>query len=140
MQEELKKKLIAFGNTTNPFDIHNHMRVVQVDDGLAVVEVSLGRDSLNSWNTPHGGLLFAAADVACGVATVSVRQEQCVTVSASVDFIAPARSEGTLTATARVAHVGNRMCFCTAQVQDEAGCLIARVHTTMYFTGVKLVE
>ena len=138
MTQELQALLIRFGNSTNPFDEHNHMRVVRVDDGEAVVEVTLCRDSLNSWSTPHGGLLFAAADVACGIATVSVRQEQCVTVSASVDFIAAAGSDGTLTAAARVDHAGNKICFCSAEVTDEAGRLIARLRTTMYLTGQPL--
>jgi uncharacterized protein (TIGR00369 family) len=138
MTPELREKLIAFGVSSNPFNSHNHFRITDVDDGTSVVEAELCRDSLNSWNTPHGGLLFAMADVACGTATVSLRQEQCVTASASIDYIAAAGGEGRLRAEGRVLHCGGRLCYCAAEVRDERGTLLARLNTTMYFTGRKL--
>ena len=39
MSPELREKLIRLGNTGNPFDVHNGIRVADVGDGTAVVEV-----------------------------------------------------------------------------------------------------
>lgn len=138
MTRELREKLIGLGNTGNPFDSHNGLRVVDVDDGTATVEVALRPENLNSWGGPHGGLLFTMADVACGLATISLRQESCVTVNAGMDFIASTGGEGVIRAEGRVLHCGGKMCFCVAEVRDERNTLLSRLNITMYFTGRKL--
>ena len=138
MTEELKEKMIRFGNSANPFDKHNGIRITDVKDGYAVVETELQHESLNSWGGPHGGLLFTMADVACGVATISLRQEQCVTVNAGMDFIAATGGQGRLRTVGKVDHCGRKLCFSTAEVRDEQDTLLARFHVTMYFTGREL--
>ena len=138
MTEELKEEMIRFGNSANPFDKHNGVRITDVQDGYAVVETDLRRENLNSWGGPHGGLLFTMADVACGVATISLRQEQCVTVNAGMDFLATTGGQGRLRAVVRVERCGGKLCFSTAEIRDEKDTLLARIHITMYFTGRKL--
>ena len=138
MTPELKEKLIRMGNTCNPFDNHNGLRVADVDDGSAVVEVELTQDSLNSWGTAHGGLLFTLADVACGMAAISLRREAMVTVNASVDFIAPTAGRGVVRARGRVVRCGGKLCFCAAEIRDEGDALLCRMNVTMYFTGQPL--
>ena len=78
------------------------------------------------------------ADVACGVAAVSVRMEQCMTASASIDYIAAAGSTGRLRAEARVLRAGSRLAFCGAEVRDQRGTLLVRLNTTMCYMGRKL--
>ncbi|MBQ6117418.1 MAG: PaaI family thioesterase [Oscillospiraceae bacterium] len=138
MTEELRETMLRFGRSANPFDEHNGVRLTDVGDGFAVVETDLCRENLNSWNSPHGGLLFTMADVACGVAAISLRQEQCVTVNASMDFLAAAGSTGRLRAVGRVERCGRKLCFTTAEIRDEQETLLARIQVTMYFTGRKL--
>ncbi len=138
MTPELKEQLIKMGNTCNPFDNHNGLRVTDVGDGTAVVEVTLQTESLNSWGTPHGGLLFTLADVACGMAAISLRREAMVSVSASADFIAAAGGEGVIRAEGRVLRCGNKLCFCAAEIRDEGNTLLCRINVTMYFTGQPL--
>ena len=138
MTPELREKLIGLGNTGNPFDTHNGLRVADVGEGTATVEVALQHENLNSWGGPHGGLLFTMADVACGLATISLRQEVCVTVNATMDFIAAAGGEGVIRAEGKVLHCGRKMCFCSAEVFDEKDTLLSRLNVTMYFPGRKL--
>ena len=138
MTPELREKLIQLGNTGNPFDSHNGIRVADVGDGTATVEVVLQPENLNSWGSPHGGLLFTMADVACGLAASSLRQEVMVTVNAGMDFIAAAAGQGVIRAEGRVLHCGGKMCFCAAEVYDEQNTLLCRVNATMYFVGKKL--
>ena len=138
MTEEIRNQILHFSNSYDQFNIYNGLRVVDVDDGFCALEVELRPESLNTWGTPHGGLLFAMADVACGVSAVSVRLEQCVTASASIDYIAAAGSTGRLKAVARVLRSGRKLCFCCAEVRDDKGTLLNRLNTTMYYTGMKL--
>ena len=59
--------------------MHNHVKIVAVDDGWAQVEVEIHPETLNRWGTPHGGILFTLSDVACGMAILTTRMEACVT-------------------------------------------------------------
>ena len=138
MTEELKRQLLAFGNDAEPFIAHNHIRVTDLSDGTATVELTLEKDSLNRWNTPHGGTLFTMADVAGGMAVLTLRQESCVTVNATIDFIAAASADQTLCAVGKVDQMGGKVCFCTTEIFDGADRLIARLHSVMYFTGKAL--
>ena len=138
MSPELREKLIRLGNTGNPFDTHNGIRVADVDDGTAVVEVDLRQENLNSWGSPHGGLLFTMADVACGLAAISLRQEVMVTVNTAMDFIAASAGHGVIRAEGRVVHCGGKVCFCAAEIYDEKDTLLSRVNVTMYFLGTRL--
>lgn len=138
MTEKLKRQLLAFGNEAEPFIDHNHIVVGDLADGEATVTLSLEKDSLNRWNTPHGGVLFTMADVANGMAALTVRQESCVTVNATIDFIEAADAAQTLTAVGRVRQMGGKVCFCTTEIFDGAEKLIARLDSVMYFTGKAL--
>lgn len=138
MTQEWKEKLIKLGNTGNPFDRHNGLRVADVGDGMAVVEVELRQENLNSWGGPHGGLLFTMADVACGLAAISLRQEACVTVNAGIDFLADTDGQGVIRARSRVLRCGGKLCFSVAEIYDEGDTLLSRVNITMYFTGRRL--
>lgn len=64
MTPELREKLLAFGNGAEPFLQHNHFCVEDVDDGTSLVTLELQRENLNRWGAPHGGTLFAMADIA----------------------------------------------------------------------------
>ena len=79
MTNELKEKLLAYGTKAEPFTVHNHIRVTDLQDGEARVELTLQPESLNRWGTAHGGILFALADIAAGTAILTLRQEVCLT-------------------------------------------------------------
>lgn len=135
MTEELKKSILRYALEAEPFDTHNHITFTAVDDGYAQVTLEICPESLNRWGAPHGGAVFTICDVACGVASVSLRQETCVTLNTSIRYMAAAGSQGRLIATGRVQKQTGKMSFCTAQVHDEAGRLIAAADSVMYFTG-----
>ena len=41
MDAAFKAKLMALAENAEPFDIHNHIRIVDVDDGVSVVELDI---------------------------------------------------------------------------------------------------
>ena len=138
MTQEQRELIKEFVNNSDSFNLWNGMKLTDLEEGAAAIEVEMTPNSLNSWNTPHGGLLFAMADVACGVAAVSVRMEQCMTASASIDYLAAAGSSGRLTARGHVLRAGSRLAFCAGEVRDEKGTLLIRLNTTMCYMGRKL--
>ena len=138
MDELLKEKIKHFINDAEPFIQHNHIRVMDADDGMAVVEAQVQDESMNRWASPHGGLLFTLGDMAAGTATLTLRQEQCVTLNASIHYIAAVGHAKRLVATGRVRQGGGRVNFCDVDIRDESGALAAQLSTVMYFTGEKL--
>lgn len=137
MTEERRQKLLhsAEGPGAEPFSQYNHMKVTAVDDGTATVELELHPDSLNCWGTPHGGVLFTMADVAAGMALLTLRQEVTFTVSSSIEYLSAAPGTGKLTAVGAVEKMGGHMGFSRTDIRDEGGKLIAALRTVMYLTG-----
>ena len=135
MTKELYNKLMAFGNDCEPFLTHNYMRTTDLDDGTATVTLPMHTESLNRWGTAHGGILFALADIAAGTAVLTLRQEVCLTVNASIDFLDAAGLGSTLIAVGHVDRMGKSLCFCHTDITDETGRLLATLRTVMDLTG-----
>ena len=135
MDAAFKEKLMALAKDAEPFDVHNHFRIVDVDDGVGVVELDIHPESLNIWGTPHGGLLYTLSDVACGCAVLTLRPESHVTANGSMDYLNAAPTSGKVIATGRVRKMGGRLCYCDSELRDEAGNLIATGRAVMCFTG-----
>ena len=133
MTEERRQKLLqsSQGPGAEPFSQYNHMKVTAVDDGTATVELVLQPDSLNCWGTPHGGALFTMADVAAGMALLTLRQE----VTSSIEYLSAAPGTGKLTAVGTVEKMGGHMGFSRTDIRDESGKLVAALRTVMYLTG-----
>ena len=138
MTREYKEWLLGRLKTHGDFNAHTGLRVVDVDDGVAVVKLEQKPVVLNRWGVPHGGALFTMGDVAAGVAALTVRPERMLTLNASVDFMDAAAPGGALTAVGRVERIGGRVCFCRVEITDCAGKKIAAMRATVYFTGEKL--
>ena len=135
MTEQLKEKLLDFGNNREPFLTHNHMYTADMADGTATVVLPMCRESLNRWGGAHGGILFALCDVAMGMAIMTLRQEMVVTVNADIDYLSAAAAGSILTAVGRVDRLGGKLAFCSAEVTDETGRVIVQAHCVMSFTG-----
>lgn len=135
MDAVFKEKLMAMAKDIEPFDVHNHISVVDVDDGVGVVALDIHSESLNVWGTPHGGLLYTMSDVACGLAVLTVRPESHMTVTGSMDYLRPAPTKGRVIATGRVTKMGGKLAYCDSELRDEEGTLIATGRAVMCFTG-----
>ena len=98
MNEQIKQLILAAAQDIEPFDKHNHIYLIGVEEGMAQVGLDIHPESLNRWGMPHGGLLFTLCDVASGIAVLTVRPESCVTLNGAIDFIAAGPSQGKLIA------------------------------------------
>ncbi len=138
MTEEYRAQLLRSVNENEAFLQHNGIYFTELSDGWAVAKLQRQPFIENRWGLPHGGALFTMADVAAGVAALTLRNESLVTLNASIDYMDGAAPEGDITAVAKVERMGGKTCFCTVEMYDCCEKRIAVLHTVMYFTGNKL--
>jgi phenylacetic acid degradation protein PaaD len=75
------------------------MRLLEVGDGTATVQMTIDRSMINGHAIAHGGYLFMLADTAFACACNS-RGPVTVAVGADITFVAPVREGDVLVATA----------------------------------------
>lgn len=95
-------------------------------DGVAVVELELRADLLNNHGGGHGGVVMSLLDSAMANAALSKvdYSREVVTIDMQIAFMRPAM--GRLKATGRAVGGGRTMCFCEAEITDEAGHVTAK--------------
>ena len=116
-----------------PFNHANGIYAAEVREGYAKIEADLTGDSLNIWGVPHGGLLFAMADVASGLAAQSTHDGKTVTVSANINFIRSSR-ERHLIAVGRERKSGRSTGFFDVEITDSSGALLATGQYVMHYS------
>lgn len=127
-------RMMQITNENNHFMIHNHMKLTQMWEDHAVVEMELHPDSLNMMGGLHGGAIITMADCAAGAAARS-SGTQYVTLSNSFEFFATSEHDF-VRAYASVRHRGKTICVIAVDVKDGEEKLLAGGTFTMYATGV----
>jgi len=110
------------------------MRVVELSDGFAVVEMELRSTFLNWGNIIHGGVIMALADHAFGCSLNAGRQAY-VAVQFSTNFVAAPAVGERLRAEAKVLHAGRRVGLTEIRVTSSSGRLIATATGTGVAVG-----
>ena len=113
---------------SNPFQHYVGIKVLQLGGGKSVLQLELEDHHFNLYGIPHGGVYATLLDIAMGTAASfpdkSGRELDSVTLSLSVDYIAPPKSK-ILTARGKVTKKGKSIAYCTAEIFDEHQTLIA---------------
>ena len=117
----------------SPFNVANGIYAVRIDDGFSEVAVELTEKSRNIWGIPHGGLLFALADVAAGFAAQSLSDGRVVTISANVNFIQATQGK-TLRAIANKVRSGTSVGFFDVSVLDDQEHLLMTGQYVMHYS------
>jgi acyl-CoA thioesterase len=100
------------------------LKLLEVRPGFARVEMRLRDDMLNGHGTGHGGLIFALADSAFGVASNS-RGRRAVAAGCTIEFLRPAMPDDVLTATAGEQAVAGRAGVYDVRVENQHGDVVA---------------
>lgn len=79
--------------------------IIEMDEGYAVLTMTITEQMLNGHKTCHGGQLFSLADTAFAYACNS-QGLAAVASACNIDFLRPGFAGDTLTAIARVKHQG----------------------------------
>ena len=138
MTGEEKQRRFDLFNSYDDFNRHNGLRLVDIDDGTCVVEVTLRKEGLNPHGIAHGGLIFTLCDVATGVAA-RTGGRNTVSQDASIYFLRPGTNTETLTAIGRVLKEGRTTGYAEAEVFADDGRLIAKAGVTVHYIDGKPV-
>jgi uncharacterized protein (TIGR00369 family) len=108
-------------------------RLVEVDPGHAVFEVTPGEQHYNPIGVVHGGLAMTLLDSAmgCAVQTHMPAGGGYTTLEAKTNLVRAITSDtGKLRAIGKVLHLGKRIATAEARLEDGAGKLYAHATTT----------
>lgn len=100
------------------------LRLLGVKPGWSKMCMTVRADMLNGHRTCHGGLIFSLADTAFAVACNS-HNDNTVAAAASIDFVAPALQDDTLTAEGRELWRSGRSGLYEVRVTNQRNDLIA---------------
>ena len=131
MEEERFRAQVEKANAQNPFMKHNGIRAIWLDERQARVEAQVGPGSLNAMGSVHGGLMMAAAEIACGLLVRSDGRKY-VTLDSSFRFLRSSTAER-IEARAERVKGGRTVSFARAQViEPDTGRLLAEGDFTFY--------
>ncbi|MDA0702926.1 MAG: PaaI family thioesterase [Proteobacteria bacterium] len=106
-------------------------RVARWEPDLCAVQVTVDARHMNIHDIVHGGVVTTIMDKAGGPCGLMREGEDgdggrtALTISMTVNFLASAGPGAILTATARKRSGGRQIFFCSIEVADETGRLIA---------------
>ncbi len=125
------QKLIDFRNQFPGFTREMGMQVTEASNGYARVEMKLDERCGNPIGSVHGGVIFALADTAGGVAATS-RGSFVTTVTGNINYLNPAMSAKMLIATAKELKAGKNILVYDVSVTDEKEHTVAEARMTYY--------
>jgi acyl-CoA thioesterase len=104
------------------------IRMLEVEPGSTLVEMSCREDFINYGGVVHGGVITALADSAMGssLATLTPDGTRQVSFDLKLSIISAAHAGETLRARGRVIHAGRRTGVCEATVTGPDGRLVAK--------------
>ena len=132
LRERILKKI-----SEEPFARKMGLRLIQVDEGYALVEMTVDDSLLNLFGTVHGGAIFSLIDGAFEAASNS-HGTVAVAVNLNVTYTAPAKPGSILRAEAKEIHLGGRTATYDIRVTDLEGTLIAVCHALVYRKNIPL--
>ena len=116
-------------------------KILEIENGYAVFELSPAEYHYNPFATVHGGILSTLLDTAMTASVLSTLSKgiSCSTIEIKVNFIRPVTTDTeVLRCEARPIHVGKRLATVEGRLKDKNGKLYAHgISTCVIF---KVVE
>lgn len=110
------------------------IEIIEARPGYGVARLVIEEHHLNAVDTVHGGVFFTLADYAFGAATTNFDNET-VTLTASIDYIATRPKGAVFTAIAKEIAATRRTSRYDAEIRDETDSLMATAHFVGYRKG-----
>ena len=117
--------------TANEFMNHNHIKLKELSEGRAVMELAVVKESLNPYGIVHGGALYTMGDCASGIAARSDGRRY-VTLSSSLNFLRSGKEGDTIQAVGQVRHRGRTTCYVDVDILGPDGRLLASGNYTFF--------
>lgn len=125
--EALKARL----NSSSQYLQSNDMRVTDLRQGYARVEMTVDEQILNIHGFVHGGALFSLADTAAGSASFTTGRDS-VTLTGSINYLSPGRG-GRLVAIASEVKTGRTTGVYEVFIYNDHDDLLCRATMTVFF-------
>jgi len=107
------------------------IKLIEVAEGKAIVEMEVTDEHLNLLGTTHGGAIFTLADTALGLASNS-RGRQSVALNVQINFIKGTKTGDILTASAVEEQLTRKTGVYSVRITDRSGALVAVATGTCY--------
>ncbi len=112
------------------------IRLAEIGDDHAVMEVVVGDQHRNYFGGAHGGLLATLVDtVSFFPRPLLPSGRLCTTTNLNITYVRPAAVGDLLTARAELIHMGRRMASIAVTVKNQKGKLVAHGTTTLMLTS-----
>lgn len=118
-------------NSSSMYLQSNDMRVTEIKEGYAKVEMIIDQQILNIHGFVHGGALFSLADTVAGAASFSTGRES-VTLNGSINYIKPGTG-GKLIGIAQEISRGRTTGIYEVFIFNDQDVLLSRATFTMFF-------
>jgi acyl-CoA thioesterase len=113
------------------------MRLVELEPGRAIVEMTPQKDTMNIFGMIHGGAIFSLIDEAFQVSCNS-HGTVALALSVTVNYHKPPNTNSTLRAESKEIHLSKKTATYQIMVTDEKEGLIASCLALAYRKGNKL--
>jgi len=111
------------------------IRLAEIGDDYAVMEVTVDERHRNYFGGAHGGLIATLVDtVSFFPRPLLPSGKLCTTTNLNINYVRPAIVGDTLTARAELIHMGRRMASIGVTVKNQKGKLVAHGTTTLMLT------
>lgn len=107
------------------------LKLIELDYGYSLVEMTFSKDMENIFGMAHGGAVFSLIDEAFEVASNS-HGTVSVALSMSVTYVSPPKEGDTLYAEAKEISRSNRVATYSIQVKNDGDALIAVCQALVY--------
>ena len=131
--EALKKKIEDEFINQEGFIKENNIKLEELEKNNAKISIEKQDKHLNPYGLVHGGILFALADTAMGIAA-RTQNENVLTVNAQIDYLKAAKTKK-LYATSNSIKIGHTLSVYKTEITDEKEQLIAICTGTFIFLG-----
>ena len=135
---ELARRVAEYMLEQDRASRHLGIEIDRVDEGVAVLSMSVRDDMLNGLDILHGGFTFSLADSAFAFACNS-RNRKTVALNCVINFVAAAKVGDKLIATAREVSLSGRTGVYDVTVKNQKGELVAEFRGTSYGTSSNVV-
>lgn len=111
-----------------PIALLTGYRIVDVEQGRAVFELTPEECHYNPFSTVHGGILSTLLDTSMTASVISTLPagQACTTMDINIKYFRPVTvATGTLQCTAQPIHAGKRLATAEGRITDAKGRLIA---------------
>lgn len=125
--EALKKRL----NGNSQYLQSNDMKVMELGEGFARVEMTIDEQILNVHGFVHGGALYSLADTAAGAASFATGRDS-VTLTGTINYIKPGKGGKLIGVATEISH-GRTTGVYEVFIYNDQQVLLSRATFTMFF-------